>query len=151
MWVQTYRVCTRCKKRKHRRFFRVKSGALLRSECMECGRSYSKEWFRQYYKNNRQTHIKRNIARRQQFRTLLQKLKHNKKCLDCKKRHPHWRLDYDHVRGKKAFSLGVAVKLGYGMERIMAEIAKCELVCSNCHRDRTWRRRKRGARKKSPL
>jgi hypothetical protein len=29
----------------------------------------------------------------------------------------------------------------YSMAVLQAEVAKCELVCANCHHIRTWRRR----------
>jgi hypothetical protein len=29
---------------------------------------------------------------------------------------------------------------GVATEKLLAEIAKCDLVCSNCHRIRTWER-----------
>ncbi|MDQ2915063.1 MAG: hypothetical protein M3T56_17705, partial [Chloroflexota bacterium] len=28
-----------------------------------------------------------------------------------------------------------------GTEKILAEVAKCDIVCANCHRDRTYRGR----------
>jgi hypothetical protein len=29
---------------------------------------------------------------------------------------------------------------GFSIETLKAEIAKCDLVCANCHRLRTWKR-----------
>ena len=34
------------------------------------------------------------------------------------------------------------VTRGVAMEMILEEIAKCDLVCANCHRMRTWTRGK---------
>jgi hypothetical protein len=64
----------------------------------------------------------------------------NKPCMDCGGTFPFECMDFDHVRGTK---LGNLNKLftGAAMETILAEIAKCELVCSNCHRIRTRKRR----------
>lgn len=59
-------------------------------------------------------------------------------CVDCKLPHPYWRLDFDHLRDK-AFEVGQGVR--WSMRKLLAEIAKCELVCANCHRDRTHQRR----------
>lgn len=52
-------------------------------------------------------------------------------------------MDWDHRPGTvKSFDIGSAVaKLGIGLARLLEEIAKCDLVCSNCHRIRTHLRR----------
>jgi hypothetical protein len=48
-------------------------------------------------------------------------------------------MDFDHVRGDKAFKVSEAVQLppGIGLENVRAEIAKCDVLCANCHRIRT--------------
>jgi hypothetical protein len=48
-------------------------------------------------------------------------------------------MDLDHVHGAKEFKVSEAVQRCYGLvfERVRAEIAKCEVVCANCHRIRT--------------
>jgi hypothetical protein len=48
-------------------------------------------------------------------------------------------LEFDHLRDK---SFDVAQSLPYrSWQSILDEIAKCEVVCANCHRRRTARRR----------
>lgn len=64
----------------------------------------------------------------------------SKPCMDCGGTFHFVAMDFDHVRGEKLFSLGVVQ--GHSVEKIMAEIAKCDVVCSNCHRIRTWKRRR---------
>lgn len=49
-------------------------------------------------------------------------------------------MDFDHVNGKE-FNLSVAAKTGISMARVMREIGKCDVVCSNCHRMRTHNRK----------
>jgi hypothetical protein len=48
-------------------------------------------------------------------------------------------MDLDHVRGRKEFKVSEAVQKAYSInvERLHAEIAKCDVVCANCHRIRT--------------
>ena len=48
-------------------------------------------------------------------------------------------MDFDHVRGEKKFCIGHHRR--YGDAELLNEIAKCDLVCSNCHRIRTRKRR----------
>jgi hypothetical protein len=48
-------------------------------------------------------------------------------------------LEFDHLRDKTA-NIGTLIN-GYMWKRILAEIEKCEVVCANCHRRRTYRRR----------
>lgn len=56
-------------------------------------------------------------------------------CMDCGGRFPSVCMDFDHVRGEKVGN--VATMIGLSVAKIEAEIAKCEVVCSNCHRIRT--------------
>jgi hypothetical protein len=51
-------------------------------------------------------------------------------------------MDFDHRPGEtKSFDVATGAGQGYGEKRMLAEIAKCELVCANCHRVRTFLRR----------
>lgn len=63
--------------------------------------------------------------------------KHMKPCVDCKVAYPYYVMDFDHVRGEKVVNLARMIADGYSLEAIQDEIAKCDLVCSNCHRERT--------------
>ncbi len=60
-------------------------------------------------------------------------------CTDCGGRFAPCVMDFDHVRGDKRFPLSKGA--GKGLSTCRAEIAKCDLVCSNCHRIRTTIRR----------
>jgi len=57
-------------------------------------------------------------------------------CSDCKETDPVV-LEFDHVRGKKLCNLSAMAQAAYSIRRIDEEIAKCEVVCANCHRRRT--------------
>ena len=64
----------------------------------------------------------------------------SKPCVDCQQTFPPYVMDLDHVRGEKV--MAVALMRTMNPDLLMAEIAKCEAVCSNCHRYRTFRRRR---------
>jgi hypothetical protein len=78
-------------------------------------------------------------AKRARMKALVQKLK-DAPCVDCGGRFPPEAMDFDHTGDDKRFNVSRAWSEGYGEETILKEIAKCELVCSNCHRVRTARR-----------
>lgn len=62
-------------------------------------------------------------------------LKHNP-CADCQKNYPAPAMDFDHINSHSRYNNMSA--LGYKDK--VKELSKCQLVCSNCHRIRTWKR-----------
>ena len=54
-------------------------------------------------------------------------------CADCEGSFHYCQLDFDHVRGEKIRE----VPLIKNRAGILAEAAKCEVVCANCHRERS--------------
>lgn len=61
-------------------------------------------------------------------------------CADCGVKYPSYVMDLDHVRGTKVAGVSSMVVSGYSEKRVREEIAKCEVVCANCHRIRTWKK-----------
>ena len=63
-----------------------------------------------------------------------------KRCLDCGAGNPMV-LEFDHIpgRGKKEANISDLLQRGSWI-KIVAEIAKCDIVCANCHRIRTHTR-----------
>ena len=55
-------------------------------------------------------------------------------CTDCGMFLPYYCMDFDHLGDKV---MNVSRMQGYSWERVLREIAKCELVCAVCHRKRT--------------
>lgn len=73
------------------------------------------------------------------FREWVDSLKAGKPCMDCSGTFPPYVMEYDHVRGEKRHSIGNMAN--HKRERVLEEIAKCELVCCACHRVRSHNRR----------
>jgi hypothetical protein len=61
-------------------------------------------------------------------------------CADCGIQYAPWQMDFDHVRGIKVMGLARRGTTAFTIRKVLEEIAKCEVVCANCHRDRTHRR-----------
>jgi hypothetical protein len=63
-------------------------------------------------------------------------------CVDCGGRFHHSAMDFDHMPGfTKGDTVSNLSSKGKPWARILEEIAKCQLVCANCHRVRTYNRR----------
>lgn len=62
-------------------------------------------------------------------------------CMDCKMFYPGFMLDFDHVRGQKLFNIGNRVLRS--KQALNAEVAKCDVVCKNCHALRTHKRKQK--------
>lgn len=57
--------------------------------------------------------------------------------MDCGGKFPPVAMDFDHVRGTKVRGIG---RGRFTREALLAEMAKCDIVCAVCHRLRTQRR-----------
>jgi hypothetical protein len=111
-------LCTSCKQIKDRNLFHVDrsrdSGCA--GWCMECERLYRANY----------------VAG---VRAYISSLK--VRCTDCPST---TNLEFDHVRGEKKFDIGSFSSRGPALE---AELAKCEVVCHECHKLRTKQRQRK--------
>jgi hypothetical protein len=65
-------------------------------------------------------------------------------CADCGGRYAQCSRDFDH-REPSTKIRAVTRLIAGSTERLLAEAAKCDIVCANCHRIRTFERRRRRA------
>lgn len=93
-----------------------------------------------HYETNKSYYRDRNALRRRQLAELVQLVK-SQPCVDCGQKYPYYVMDLDH-RGDETKVLDVSrlVARRVTVVRLEAEIAKCDVVCSNCHRERTHQR-----------
>ncbi len=101
-------------------------------KCKACQRIYSKE----HYRLNRTRHLAKHYRYHATVVDFVQNYKTNNPCLDCKQFFHFSAMDFDHVVGTKSFNLSAC----RSMPQVKNEMQKCELVCANCHRLRTWLR-----------
>ena len=104
-----------------------------------------------YYHLNHERQLKLAISRRNKYKSLMRcyinKIK-DVPCMDCGKKYPPYVMDFDH-RNKvnKEFTVGRMINGGWSKEKVDKEISKCDIVCSNCHRIRTYRSKYAGIAK----
>jgi hypothetical protein len=90
-----------------------------------------------YYAANREREIER-VTRRQAATTAFLRELRNVPCADCGGRFEGHQMDFDHRNpSEKAFNLCSGRAALKSREQLLAEAAKCDVVCANCHRLRT--------------
>lgn len=136
------KICTKCLEEKEISQFNIKNRntGRLEARCKTCFNEYTKAHYvknKEYYLAKARYHEQDHLKITREFL----KQKKDVPCKDCAIRYPSFVMDFDHVTGKKV--LDVSKMTSYTMERIVAEIEKCEVVCSNCHRFRTNARKEK--------
>lgn len=102
--------------------------------CKSCHNEYMKS----YYKKNKLHSTPAFLKRRQERRDYILTRK-DVPCADCGIKYPYPVMEFDHLRDKK-FNISSAVNKAASMQALIDEISKCEVVCANCHRIRTFER-----------
>jgi hypothetical protein len=134
------KICSSCKKEKNLLEFNKKSGKKSHQPfCRLCDNERSKR----YYAENKKHHISVIKERNQRYKKEVDKwvrdLKSNTSCADCKKTYHWFQMDFDHVKGNKDRAVSTMIAQKVSLRRIQLEIEKCELVCANCYRLRTYK------------
>ncbi len=137
------KTCTECKREKPAEQFsyRFKHKSIRHSACKDCSRKRIRKYYRQHSASERQ----RIKLRREQIAKWFSQLKLQlkKHCRICKENHPAC-LDFHHRDPKsKTRKISDMVLFGWGKERILKELRKCDVLCSNCHRKLHWKLRGR--------
>lgn len=98
-----------------------------------------KEFQHSHYIKYKETFRNRQRARRQRYREIIHEAK-NKPCTDCGGQYPYYVMELDHLVDKID---NLARMSNFSSDKkLIEEIAKCEVVCSNCHKQRTYVRSK---------
>lgn len=82
----------------------------------------------------------RSQKKRTEMRAVLAKIKEDSGCVDCKVKYPYYVLEFDHTEDNKEGNISWMVTFS-SMEEILNEVKKCEVVCANCHKKRTYSRK----------
>ena len=98
--------------------------------------------FKKYYLANKTKQSKKAVdwkrKKRNEAFDYIKAIKAVTPCVDCKIQYPPYVMDFDHRDPTiKLFSIGSMAKFRATLEDVKTEIAKCDIVCANCHRMRT--------------
>ena len=96
-------------------------------------RAYHSAYHAKWYEKNKTEQKQKANARRIEIAAWFLEYKKALACSQCGFKHPA-AIDFHHVGDDKEAGLAQMVHNAVGKKRILKEIAKCEILCSNCHR-----------------
>lgn len=112
--------------------------------------AYMRAWYAKnrsvVLQRKRRDNPKRNlwkIKRRREIKALIDVMK-SQPCSDCWGVFDPVCMDFDHRPGTIKVESVARLVGKFSLEVVLAEIAKCDLVCANCHRLRTKTRASKG-------
>lgn len=89
-------------------------------------------------KSRARTKKKENMYRR----TIIE-IKESVSCMDCGENYPYFMMDFDHRPEANKVSEVSKLSSFSSMGKLLEEIEKCDIVCANCHRLRSWLRKQK--------
>jgi hypothetical protein len=92
---------------------------------------------RKHYQANKPAYLARSRVQKQELTDLVRQLK-SVPCTDCGVQYPYYVMQFDHL-GDKVANVGDLTRFG-NRAKLLAEVDKCDVVCANCHAERTHRR-----------
>ena len=105
-------------------------------------REYQKEYMRQWYLKNKARHTGYVRNRDRKIKDWFKDYKKSLQCEDCGENHPAC-LDFHHINpAEKSFALGIVNKF-LSVKLLQDEIAKCRVLCANCHRKEHYRQKEK--------
>lgn len=101
--------------------------------------AYMREYHKKHYAANKQKYIDQAKARKALLKEEIWELK-RQPCLDCGIMYEPWIMQFDHREGEEKLGTISQWMNENRRNKVYEEIAKCDLVCANCHADRTYQR-----------
>ncbi len=108
----------------------------LQSRCRPCDQAYAKKLYHSdpYFKDRT---VGRNLVNKNTNKSKMIEYLADKKCANCPESDPIV-LEFDHRNPKtKLGNISEMVSSGLSWKRILEEIDKCDILCSNCHKKKT--------------
>lgn len=131
------KLCGRCGVVKHLDEFHAWSRGNRQPWCKACRKAYDAAYHQRVRERRKEQRRRRKVEILAWYRAL----KEAAPCVDCGRHFPHPAMQFDHLPGtEKRDDIGRLMRHS-SKGLVLAEIAKCELVCANCHAIRTFRRR----------
>ncbi len=127
--------CNKCNQEKDLSEFSWKSKpkGIKQAKCKACYRELRNKWYQDHKEDEVKTAKKYIYKRRKEIKEWFNNLKSKSECAHCGETKPPV-LQFHHLDpSEKDINIGEAVHIGWSLKRIELEIAKCIVLCANCH------------------
>lgn len=128
--------CPGCRTEKDTSEFRsnIKRKDGLQGYCIVCDKAKQSK----HYQENKAKYVQRAIKSRQLNVQWWKDYKKTLKCSKCQEDHPSC-LQFHHLNpDNKEVTISKVIRR-WGKDKILQEVAKCEVLCANCHFKEHWR------------
>lgn len=140
-------MCSKCHQNKQSSEYYVKNSAtkLLHAQCKECYKSHRRTYYSQHYTKygdeyRARARVNRLKTREFLHEKILEYLK-GKSCSICGQTDIRT-FEFDHINPEsKSFGIANGIRYGRKWDTILDEIAKCRVLCANCHKIHTANQR----------
>jgi len=120
------KLCIKCNKTKHINDFTLLKIGKRFTYCRMCMREYNTT-----LSKNRKNRAAKETVRNEKDMAV---------CVDCGNKFHYWIFDTDHIGEDKIGNINI-LQNG-SIHEVKDELNKCDIICVNCHRKRTWQWRK---------
>jgi HNH endonuclease len=143
------KICNHCGIEKDEEEFswRYEYLGIRNKSCKDCQSNFNKSYYQgDTYERHKQVIRERKAVARETARDYVYNYLLTHPCESCGETDPRV-LEFHHV-GEKDMAVTTMTGGGYSIERIKAELEKCQVLCANCHRritveERGWYRGKK--------
>lgn len=101
-------------------------------------KDYHKQASAEHYQKNKEKYKEATRKRKEMVRHWYWEYKQTLKCSQCQENHPAC-LEFHHrEKDQKEITISRAISNRWSPSRIMEEMQKCDVLCSNCHQKLHW-------------
>lgn len=104
-------------------------------------REYSTEYHRKWYEKHPEARREKIAKRKAKIKNWWLEYIKQLSCLTCGEKHPGCLQFHHRNPEEKDYNVSTMVNSGLSIKRILEEVEKCDVLCSNCHDKLHWEER----------
>jgi hypothetical protein len=100
--------------------------------------AHCKTYNKKHYAENKEYYRQKKQRRRDEISDFIRSIKENLRCERCGEEHIACLEFHHNDPSRKEITIGDIRRYGWKKSRIVKEIEKCTVLCSNCHKKEHW-------------